>query len=169
MAFCYPLQQRVTEPRKRNISELQQSPRERNSSELQQSPRSLVHMRKPQPKPSATQDGKSCRGHVRYGIRIGRITGNFRSWFGAGQAEEQVHGMHACHMGFSQAMVDMNLHHKYLQGHYGSDQIKKLKRGMIPAGEPAFVPAPYSYYDVDAPPPSEEGGEPSAEHAPAAP
>ena len=64
------------------------------------------------------------------------------------------------------------LHHKYLQGHYGPDQIKKLKQGIIPAGEAPFTPAPHDYYDVDAPPPpqpTEVGGEPSAKHAPTAP
>ena len=109
-------------------------------------------MRKPQ-RPTATQDGKSNRGHVRWAVRIGRVRGNYRCWDGPGQAREQVDHMHACHMGFTQAMVDMNLHHKYLQGHYGPDQIIKLKKGIMPAGEQAFTPAPSDYYDVDAPPP----------------
>ena len=127
-------------------------------------------MRKPQ-KPTATQDGKSCRGHVRYAVRIGRVTGVFRSWYGPGQAKEQVHGMHACHMGFTHAMVEKNLHHKYLQGHFGTDQIIKLKQGIIPAGEPAFTPAPYDYYDVDAQPslrPTGAEPKPEPRHAPAA-
>ena len=155
------------------VTQIRFSPhRDLRTPNLASRPRQPTNMRKPTQRPTATQDGKSCRHHVRYGVRNGRVPGNYRAWFGLGQAQEQVNGMHACHMGFTQAMVTMNLHHKYLQGHYGPDQIKKLKLGIIPTGETPFSPAPYDYYDVDAPSqsqPTEVGGEQSTEHGPTAP
>ena len=105
-------------------------------------------MKKRRQKPTSQQDGKSNRGHFRWAVRIGRRPGVYRSYLGHGQAEEQVSGMAACHMGFTRAQVDANCHHAYMNGHYGSDQIKKLKLGHV-LPRPRQASPTQAYYDVD--------------------
>jgi len=51
-------------------------------------------------------------------------------------------------MGFTQAQVDANCHHAYMDGHYGSDQIKKLQLGHVLPRSRQASPT-QAYYDVD--------------------